>query len=51
MIAVVKCTNCGAEYEIHNAEKWLSYSQLNGTEWVPCENCHGNAYIKELRSK
>jgi len=49
MIAIVKCTDCGAEYEIYNAEKWLSYSQLKGMEWVMCENCRGNAYVKELR--
>ena len=48
MIAVVKCTWCGAEYEMYNADKWLSYSQLRGEEWVKCENCGGNAYVKQL---
>jgi len=51
MIAVVKCRDCGVEYELYRAEKWLTYEQLNGMEYVVCKNCCGLAYVRELRDE
>ena len=48
VIAIVKCADCGAEYEIHNAEEWLTYFQLNGEERIACKNCYGDAFVKEV---